>query len=446
MSKLFGTDGIRGKVDEYPMTVDMISKVGFAVAAIISPNKNNPKIIIGKDTRLSGDKFEKSLISGICSNNAQVVISGIIPTPGTSYLVRSLGFDAGIVISASHNPFNDNGIKVFDHTGFKLSHEKELEIEKIIFKNQFCLEKTPVNSNILPTNDFINNYTGFLKQCITSSNAFRGLKIVMDCAHGAAYQIGPSLFSDLGVDVDPLFTEPNGKNINQDCGSEHPDIMRKKVIEYKADMGIAFDGDADRVILCDETGDIITGDRILAMCAGFLKKQNRLKNNIVVSTVMSNLGLRKALADMGIRHIVTDVGDRHVAESMREKGAVLGGEDSGHIIFMEHQKTGDGLLTALKVLEFMKHEDKPLSELKKVMTRFPQKLLNIPVKSKPNLENFPEIMQSIQSVENSLAGKGRVVVRYSGTEPICRIMVEGLDNQVIAQNCEQIAEVIKKYI
>lgn len=448
MEKLFGTDGIRGKADTYPMTEGQVSRIGYAIASIFNDTKINSKILIGMDTRESGHKFEKALISGICKLNSNVYLAGIIPTPGISYIVSSKDFDAGIVISASHNPYDDNGIKIFDNNGCKLSVEKEAEIENLVLNSRIPEIQLLKNAESCARvyNDSIHEYSVFLKQCLNQCDSLKGIRLVMDCANGATCAIAPKLFSDLGAEVEVMFFTPDGKNINKNCGSENPEAMRQRVVEKKAEIGIAFDGDGDRLILSDETGGIITGDQILAICAAFLKKQGKLKKNTVISTIMSNMGLNVFLRNMDIQHIITKVGDRYVAEKMIETGAILGGEDSGHIIFMENQKTGDGIVTALKLLEIMRLEEKPLSELKKIMTIFPQTLINVKAKTKQDLNDFPEVINTIKAIENNLGEKGRVVVRYSGTQPICRIMVEGPKKDETDTNCRRIADVIEKYI
>ncbi|MCJ7772080.1 MAG: phosphoglucosamine mutase, partial [Desulfobacterales bacterium] len=345
-------------------------------------------------------------------------------------------------------PYYDNGIKIFNNNGRKLSVGKENEIENLVLNSQISEIQISENAESLAYdyNDSIDEYSVFLKQCLDQIDLLKGLKLVIDCANGSTCVIAPQLFSDLGSEIEAIYVSPDGKNINKDCGSEHPEAMRQRVIEKKTDIGIAFDGDGDRLIVSDETGDIITGDQILAICAAFLKKYGKLKKNTVVSTIMSNMGLSVSLRNMDIQHIITKVGDRHVAEKMLDTGAILGGENSGHIIFMENQKTGDGLVTALKLLEIMSIEDKPLSELKKIMTVYPQTLINVEAKIKPDLNDLPEVMSTIKDIENNLGKEGRVVVRYSGTQPICRIMVEGPKKDETDNNCSRIANVIEKYI
>jgi len=378
----------------------------------------------------------------------QVYLSGIIPTPGVSYLVSSKGFDMGIVISASHNPYFDNGIKLFKQNGRKLSEKEEAEIEQIILDSK--IPASDVNgcsiSRAFDYPNAISDYLLFLKECLDQIDSIKGLNITLDCANGSTSKIAPDLFEDLGANVQAFFDHPDGKNINEACGSEHPDIMSQKVIEKGSDIGIAFDGDGDRVIVADETGVILTGDQIIAIFASFLKHRDELNNNMVISTIMSNLGLSISLRNMNIFHSTTEVGDRYVAEKMIDTGAILGGENSGHIILMNKQKTGDGLLTALKLLEVMKLEDKPLSELKKIMQIYPQTLMNVEVTKKPDLRTLPDVQNAIHAIEKKLGNEGRVVLRYSGTQPICRIMIEGPTKEVTEGYCRELSGIIEECI
>ena len=448
MGKLFGTDGIRGLANEYPMTSEMAMKVGRAVAYFFNrKEKGRPKIIIGKDTRISGYMLEYALVSGICSMGADAYLAGVLPTPGIAYITASTDADAGIVISASHNPFYDNGIKIFKKDGFKLSDEKEAEIEKILLSDEISsiYRNIRMTGGVYRIDDAGQNYIDFLLGKV-SKKFCQGMKIVIDCSNGATYKVAPELFVRLGAEVETLFNDPDGKNINENCGSENTSELRKIVLEKRADIGLAFDGDGDRLIAVDEKGNIITGDQILAVCAKNMKKKDQLKNNTVVSTVMSNMGLGIALEDMGIKHIKAKVGDRYVLESMIHSGAVLGGEDSGHMIFLDHQTTGDGILTALKLIEALKDESKPLSELVKIMNVFPQVLINVEVKNKPEIATIPQITETINAVEKNLAGKGRVLVRYSGTQPLCRVMVEGPTLKLTKKYCQEIADKVKEQI
>lgn len=445
MSKLFGTDGIRGKANQYPMTPEMVFKVGRAVATLFKQEKTRSKIVVGKDTRISGDMLEHALVAGICSTGADSHLAGIIPTPGVAVLTPSIGAGAGIVISASHNPFDDNGIKIFNSSGFKLADSLEAEIEQFVLDEKASAAVEPVQEpggRIFKIDDAEERYIKFLLDAMLPECSFKGFKIVMDCSNGATFRVAPAVLSKLGAKVEALFIQPDGKNINANCGSEYPEILIQKVVENKAHIGLAFDGDGDRLIAVDEKGAIVSGDQILAVCAKFMKQQGLLKNNRVVSTVMSNMGLGKALKAMDITHTITKVGDRYVMEEMVASGAVLGGEDSGHMVFLDQHTTGDGILTALNLINAMTTQAQTLSELRKFMTIFPQTLLNVAVRSKPELATVPEISKVIQTVERRLEAKGRVLVRYSGTQPVCRIMVEGPTMEETERHCKQIANII----
>jgi len=444
MGELFGTDGIRGVANQYPITPEMAVSIGRAVAAIFKRNYKRSKIVIGKDTRVSGDMLEHALVSGICSMGVDAYLAGILPTPGVAFMTSSTGANAGIVISASHNPYYDNGIKIFKGDGYKLSDEKEDEIEQLVFNNEIDSSPKLVRDTgrVYEIADAGRAYGNFLKRIVSENYHFKELKIVIDCSNGATFEVAPAIFTELGAKVEALYINPDGKNINDKCGSQHPENLKKNVVKNGADIGLAFDGDGDRLIAVDEKGSVKTGDQILAVCARFMKQKGLLKGNQVVSTVMSNMGLGKALKEMGIKHMTTKVGDRYVMEKMISSGAVLGGEDSGHMIFLDYHTTGDGILTALRLIEAMKEESKPLSELCKIMKVFPQVLMNVDVKRKPDLENVPAIKDAIESVEKRLGEKGRVVVRYSGTQSICRIMVEGPTIHETGKYCQQLADIV----
>jgi phosphoglucosamine mutase len=448
MRKLFGTDGIRGVANKYPMTSELAMKVGKAVALIFKGPNERSKIVIGKDTRLSGDMLEHAIASGVCAMGVDVYLAGILPTPGVAYITASTGAIAGIVISASHNPFYDNGIKIFKGDGFKLSDEKEAEIEQLVLNENSDLSTKVVQNTgrVCAMADSGKSYANFLKHTVQGNNCFKGLKIVMDCSNGATFDVAPELLTMLGADVDALFVHPDGKNINDNCGSQDPEVLRKNVVNKGADIGLAFDGDGDRLVAVDETGGIVSGDQIIAICAKYMKQTGTLRGNCVVSTVMSNLGLRLSLKEMGITHIESKVGDRHVVEKMISSGAVLGGEDSGHMIFLDHHTTGDGILTALRLIEIIQAESKPLSELRKIMAVFPQFLINVEVSQKPDIDTVPEIKDAITSVEGRLVNEGRVLMRYSGTEPLCRVMVEGPSIDKTRSYCQELADVVKKNI
>jgi len=444
VKKLFGTDGIRGQANEYPMTAEMAMRVGRAVATYFAGTGNDPRIIIGKDTRLSGDMLESGIVAGICAAGGKAYLTGVLPTPGVAFVTSSLKAIAGIAISASHNPYHDNGIKIFKGDGYKLSDETEIEVEKLILDETRVVRK--LDARKLGISHQYHraqaDYITFLKSSSPTGKPFNGMKIVLDCSNGATYQIAPELFSDLGADVDALAVQPNGININDHCGSEHPEALIQAVVKSKAAVGLAFDGDGDRLIAVDETGKILSGDHILTICARYMKQNGTLKNNLVVSTVMSNMGLGIALKQMQINHEIAPVGDRYVMEKMIASGAVLGGEDSGHMIFANHHTTGDGMLTALKLIEAMQTEGKPLSEICTIMSVYPQVLINVEVGTKPPIETVAPIIEAIRSAEAELGEQGRVLVRYSGTQPLCRVMVEGPDETETRRYCREIADII----
>ncbi len=446
MGVLFGTDGIRGIANKDPMTPELGLKLGRAIVGRCENLSLSHDILIGRDTRISGEMLENALVSGILSAGGQALRAGIVPTPAVAYLNRKYGAGSGIVISASHNPYEHNGFKVFDHNGCKLREQDELELEDLILSDgpspdgNILLE--PGTSRGIP--NAIGEYADFLLSSIDLTEGLKNIKVVLDCANGATFKVAPMVFERLGVQFKALFTEPDGKNINVNCGSQHTQTLAKTVVESGADVGLAFDGDGDRLIAVDEKGVAITGDQLLTIFSKMLKETGRLKANHVVSTVMSNIGLRIALESMEISHFEAQVGDRNVFQEMKRVGAVLGGEESGHIIFMDHHSTGDGLLSALQLLLAMNHFEKPLSELARFMTVFPQILVNIPVAKKPPLDTVPGIMEAIENAQQELKSKGRVLVRYSGTESLCRIMVEGEDPDQINSLANEIAQVVKK--
>jgi phosphoglucosamine mutase len=371
MGKLFGTDGVRGVANEYPMTAEMALNIGRSAAYLFKRKGHIPRIIIGKDTRISGYMLENALVSGICSMGVNALMVGPLPTPGIAFATNSMRADAGIVISASHNPFQDNGIKIFSSDGFKLPDEKELEIEKLIFSNNMdALHPSPNElGKAYRIDDARGRYIVFLKNTFPKDYTLEGTKVVLDCANGATYRVAPETFFELGADVTSVFDEPNGENINTNCGSLHPEALIEEVVKRRVDVGFAFDGDGDRLIAIDEKGSVIKGDQIMAICAKEMKKEGTLTKNLVVSTVMSNIGLGIALKQLGIHHVTTKVGDRYVLKEMQAKGASIGGEQSGHVIFLQHHTTGDGITAALQLMAVMKKEQKPLSELAKVMSK-----------------------------------------------------------------------------
>ncbi len=460
MRKLFGTDGIRGVANRYPMTAEVVVRLGQAVAHHFGQSGKRSRILVGKDTRLSGYFFESALAAGITSMGADVTFVGPLPTPGIAFLTTSFRADAGIVISASHNPYQDNGIKIFGHDGFKLPDEVELQLESLILATDprstadIEAEGDPLAALLDSERigrakryeDASGRYIVHVKNAFPKDLSLSGMKIVVDCANGAAYKVAPAVLEELGAELIVLGNHPNGTNINAECGSTHPRFAAARVLETGADLGITLDGDADRVILIDEKGQLIDGDHILAMCAPALKAQGELPTNNVVSTIMSNIGLEIALRRHGIGLVRTKVGDRYVVGELRRSGAVLGGEQSGHLIFLEHGSTGDGVVAALQVLGIMQRTGKPLSELCKAMEAFPQTLVNVRVTSKPPLTELPTVMEAIADVEQSLGDRGRVVVRYSGTEPKARVMIEGPDNRTIETYAAQIADAVQEAI
>ncbi len=446
MSKLFGTDGIRGVANEYPITPDMVTQIGQATAHILKKRKHRSRIVIGKDTRLSGYMIESSLVSGICSMGTDVILVGPIPTPAIAFLTTNLDTDAGIMISASHNPYQDNGIKIFSKNGYKLSDEEEMQIEELVLSKKLpnLLVSAENLGHVSREEDAGGRYIVFLKNSFPENLDLEGMKIVLDCANGATYKVAPVLFEEMRAEVIALNISPDGRNINLNCGSLYTENLAEKVVETGSDIGLAFDGDGDRLIAVDEKGNIVNGDKIIAICARSLKNEKKLKNNTVVTTVMSNLGLSVAFKEMGIKNITTKVGDRYVLEEMVKNDCILGGEDSGHVIFKEHHTTGDGILSALQLLAVMRKEKKSLSELSKVMKTFPQVLINVRVKRKAPLEEIPELKKVISDVEAELAGKGRVLVRYSGTQPVCRVMLEGSDKDETQRLADKIARVVEE--
>ncbi len=442
MKKLFGTDGIRGTANHYPMTCEIALNTGRAIAIFVKEN-GHKTIIIGKDSRISGDMLEAALSSGATSMGIDVIQVGVVPTPGVAFLCSDIqDVGAGIVISASHNPFQDNGIKIFKHNGTKLSDEEEIKIETLILNHKFVSHEDIGKITINP--DGLKRYSDFLLSKFPFRKPVKKLKIIIDCSNGAASKISHMVFNKKLYEVYFINDVTNGKNINDQCGSQHTDQLRERVVAAKADLGIAFDGDADRLIAVDETGEELTGDKILAICATYAKRKNLLKNNVVVSTIMSNLGLTKFLSAQEILHIRTDVGDRKVIEGMQKYGACIGGEDSGHMIFLDHHTTGDGILSALKLIEVILETGQPLSSLASVLTLFPQVLMNIKVdESRPDFYKNKYVLDTIQAIEKKLGVQGRVLVRYSGTQPLLRVMVEGPDLESTQRYCNEICDAIK---
>lgn len=446
MGKLFGTDGIRGEANRYPMDAAVAFSVGQAVARIFRKSEHKTRVIIGKDTRISGYMLESSLEAGISSMGGISYLVRVLPTPGIAFIAESMRADAGIVISASHNPYQDNGIKIFSGRGYKLSDDQEEEIENLVLSGKLP-EMVPHAGDMgrsYRMEDATGRYIVFLKNTFPREISMEGMKIVMDTANGATYKVAPSAFTELGADVTVIHNHPNGININDRCGSQHTGDLREMVLETGAAVGLAFDGDGDRLIAVDEKGNEITGDQILILCAKILKDEGRLMNDLLVSTIMSNLGLKMACAKYGFKNHASKVGDRHVLEDMQRLGAVIGGEDSGHMIFLDHHTTGDGIITAMQLVAAMIKTGKPLSELAALMEVYPQKLINVEVKSKPEISTLPGLVETIKQVEAELGDQGRVLVRYSGTQNMCRVMVEGPSDDVTEKYCRVIADAVRQ--
>jgi len=445
MGKLFGTDGIRGEANRHPMSAAIAFGVGQAVAYVFRKNGHRARVIIGKDTRLSGYMLESSLEAGVTSMGGYSYLVGVLPTPGIAFITQSMRADAGIVISASHNPYQDNGLKIFGGNGFKLTDEQEDHIEDLILNNRLV--------DLLPTatgmgrafrmEDVHGRYIVFLKNTFPRNLSMEGMKIVLDTANGATYRVAPEAFIELGAEVEVIHNKPNGININDKCGSQHTQDLKKRVVESRAAIGLAFDGDGDRLIAVDEKGNEITGDQVLIICANILKKDGNLKNDLLVTTVMSNLGLKVACKKYGFKHHASKVGDRYVLEDMLSMGSNIGGEEAGHMIFLDHHTTGDGIIAAMQLIAAMVREQKPLSEMAAMMDIFPQKLINVDVQRKPDITSVPKLMEVIRQVEGELGEQGRVLVRYSGTQNMCRVMVEGPSDAVTEKYCRQIADVVK---
>ena len=448
--KLFGTDGIRGKANVYPMVGDLAYKLGKALVYALGNNTKNKKkkIIIGKDTRLSCYMLESALTSGVVSMGADAYLVGPMPTPAIAFLVRSMRADAGIVISASHNPFDDNGIKIFSSRGLKLDDEIESRIENIIFSGKLD-NKGELGKNLgraYRIRDTLGRYIVFAKDTLPYTMNLEGLRIVLDCANGATYKVAPMIFEELGAEVIAINDEPNGININEKCGSTYPSAIIEASKLYRADVGIAFDGDGDRVFMVDERYNLIDGDIILSILAKDMKKKGILKNNTVVGTVMTNYGLEKVLASQGVKLERVDVGDKNIVKRMIEGGFNLGGEQSGHIVLSDLNTTGDGIITALAVLSIVKQERKSLSNLYGDYKKVPEKTVNVSVKEKPPLEDIKEIQDAIVEAKKLIDNKGRVVVRYSGTEPFLRITVESDDFSKIDKCIGSIEKAAKKVL
>jgi len=442
--KFFGTDGVRSKANMHPMTPEVALQLGRAASYFFKNGGKHHTIVVGKDTRLSGYMLETALASGICSTGSDVMLVGPLPTPGIAFITQGMRADAGIVISASHNGFEDNGIKFFDKTGYKLPDNIELSVEDLMWSEE--LENyRPTGATIgkaIRLNDATGRYVEYLKRTLPKGLTFQGLKVVIDCAHGAGYRVAPALLHELGADIITLGTSPDGLNINKGCGSLSPELMCKTVKEKGADLGIALDGDADRLIMCDESGEIVDGDAILAINAKYLREEGKLTRNRIVATVMSNLGLDFAMQNCDIDVHRSNVGDRYVIQDMKDQNCNLGGEQSGHIIFLDHNTTGDGSLAALQTIATLIGSNKPLSEAKKIMQAFPQVLTNVKVAERREFETIPSIYSTIEKAKKELGERGRVLVRYSGTENLARVMVEGENYDKIKVFAADISEQI----
>jgi phosphoglucosamine mutase len=449
--RLFGTDGIRGRANVWPMTGEVMLELGRALAMVfrLGPDgQRTRRVLIAKDTRRSGYMLEDALASGLCSMGVNVLQVGPMPTPGLAFLTVDMRCDAGAMISASHNPFEDNGVKFFSKDGFKLPDEVEARIEELMESAELARCR-PVGADIGSAqriDDAAGRYIVFLKKTFPADLALDGMRIVVDCANGAAYRVAPTVLEELGADVIAVGNRPNGTNINDGCGALHPEHLAEHVRRYRADLGVALDGDADRVVLCDERGQLVDGDAVLAMCAIELKRQGRLRKDTVVATVLSNLGLEVALEKQGIQLVRSAVGDRYVVEEMRRRQLNLGGEQSGHVVFLDHNTTGDGMIAALQVLALVRRSGRLLSELAAVMDPFPQVQRGVRVREKPPLEQLSEVSALVTRVEAELRGRGRVLVRYSGTEPVLRVMLEGEDRRRIEELAEEIAGAVRRAI
>ena len=430
------------------MTSEMALKLGRAVAHLFKNREGRHKIVIGKDTRLSGYMLESALTSGICSLGVDVNLVGPMPTPAISVITRSMRADAGVVISASHNPYEDNGIKFFSRDGLKLPDNMEQEIERLIFSGEIdAIRPTATDiGKVTKVEDAQGRYVEYVKASLPKGYDFAGLKVVVDCAHGAAYRVSPMVFQELGAEVIPIGVKPDGTNINAGCGCLHPELMQQAVIEHGAHLGLAHDGDADRVLFADENGKLVDGDQIMAACALALKAEGRLARDTLVTTVMSNLGLEIAMGQAGIHLVRTQVGDRYVLERMLADGYSFGGEQSGHIIFLEHNLTGDGLLTALQVAYFMTRKNIPMSEFAACMTPLPQVLIGGRVAKRVDLNDIEAIANKRKAIEDKLGSDGRMLVRYSGTEPLVRVMLEGPDHGVISEMARDMLDTILEHV
>ena len=446
MERLFGTDGLRGQVNTYPMLPELVLRLGLAAGQYFRNGSKRHRVVIGKDTRLSGYVFESALTSGFCAAGMDVFLVGPLPTPAISFLTRNMRADLGVVISASHNPFMDNGIKFFDKNGFKLADQVEDEITAMIIDPDFIWDHPPHDAvgRARKIQDSPGRYIVELKHSFPQGMTLDGVKIVLDCANGAAYRVAPLIFEELGATVITVGNEPDGLNINKKCGSLHPELVAAKVWEEGADIGLALDGDADRLIVVDEHGEVLDGDQVMAACALEMIQQGTLAHKTLVATVMSNMALEVFMTAQGGRLVRTKVGDRYVVEEMRRGGYVLGGEQSGHLVFLEHSTTGDGILAALQLLSIMVRRQQPISEIAGFLTPYPQKLVNVSVGQKKPFAEVPAIERAVAAAEERLGQTGRVLLRYSGTEAVARVMVEAQDAKLVDALCADLAEVVEK--
>jgi phosphoglucosamine mutase len=445
--KLFGTDGVRGKANIFPMTGEIAFALGRAVTSYFQQNfSKKPLIIIGKDTRLSCYMLEQAFSAGVCSQGGRAILTGPLPTPGVAFVTQSMRADAGVMISASHNSFEDNGIKIFDRTGHKLPDEIELELEKMVLESGVIPLKTGEElGNAKRLDEVIGRYIVHTKAALSPQYSLEGLRIVVDGANGAGYKLAPIVFEELGAEVVSLGNSPNGTNINKGCGALHPQLCAENVKKYRADFGVCLDGDGDRLTIVDSSGSVIHGDKLIGLCGKFLKDNHEIgPTNEIVGTVMSNFGLEFYLKQNGLNFTRTQVGDRYIVEHMRQSGALFGGEPSGHLVFKRYSTTGDGILAALKVIESMKFYDRDLSELAQEIELFPQEMKNIAVLKRFPFDEMPEIKRAMALAEEKLGSEGRILLRYSGTEPLARVMVEGRDAKLVNTLCLELSEVVKK--
>ena len=446
MRRLFGTDGVRGTANIYPMTTEIAMQIGRGIAFLVKDKKHGHRIVIGKDTRISGYMIENALAAGICSMGVDVLLVGPLPTPGIAFITSSMRADAGVVISASHNPFQDNGIKIFSRDGFKLPDELEADIEELIFSQKMAALR-PVAEDIGKAHridDARGRYIVYLKNTFPQKYTLDNFHLVLDCAHGATYGVAPHVFEELGAKVTAIGVAPDGKNINHQCGALHPEVIAAKVRELGADIGLALDGDGDRLIVVDERGEIVDGDHIMAICAAELMSRKKLRKKTLVATVMSNLGLEVAMGRLGGRLIRTKVGDRYVVEEMRSGRYNFGGEQSGHLIFLDHATTGDGILAALQLMAIMIKQNQPVSKLAEIMEAFPQVLKNVRTSRRLELEALPEFQKACRQLEKKLGADGRILVRLSGTEPLVRVMIEGANHDQIDQMADELCALLRK--